>query len=40
MKVFYTSNTGTIKKISDDIFISDLIDVLDKEIERIKSYER
>ena len=36
--IYYTSNQGTIKKKSKGIYIDMLIDVLDKEIERIDEY--
>lgn len=36
--IYYTSNRGTIKKISNDVYIEDLIDTLDIDIERIEKY--
>jgi hypothetical protein len=36
--IYYTSNRGNIKKISKDIYIDDLINVLDKDIEYVKAY--
>jgi len=38
--IYYTSNQGNIKKISKDIYIDQLIEVLDNEIERIPKYVR
>lgn len=38
--IYYTSNRGTIKKISNDVYIDQLIDILDKEIEYISDYVR
>ena len=37
--VYYTSNRNTIKKISNDVYIDVLIDVLDTAIERIPEYK-
>jgi hypothetical protein len=34
----YTSNRGTIKKVRKDIYIDNLIEVLDVDIERIDDY--
>lgn len=36
--IYYCSNRGTIKKISEMIYIDMLVDVLDRDIERIKEY--
>jgi hypothetical protein len=36
---YYTSNRGTIKKISKDIFVGDLPEILDIDIERIPIYK-
>lgn len=38
--IYYTSNQGTIKKKSEGIYIDQLIDVLDNDIERIDEYVR
>ena len=36
--IYYTSNQGTIKKIKTNIFIDELIETLDKDIERIDTF--
>ena len=36
--VYLTSNRGKIKEIITDIFIEDLVDVIDEKVERIDSY--
>lgn len=38
--IYYTTNQGKIKKISKDIYLDMLIDVLDRDIERVKEYVR
>jgi len=38
--IYYTSNQGTIKKISKDVYIEDFIETLDVNIERIAEYYR
>lgn len=38
--IYYTTNQGKIKKISKDIYLDTLIDVLDRDIERIGKYVR
>jgi len=38
--IYYTSNRGTIKKIQTDVYIFDLIDRLDVDIEKIDDYVR
>jgi len=37
--IYYTSNRGTIKKIEKDVYIEDLLNILDKDIEYIKAYK-
>ena len=36
--IYYTSNRGTIKKISNDVYIDSLVNTLDSDIERISEY--
>lgn len=38
--IYYTSNRGTIKKISEGVYIDMLIETLDINIERITDYVR
>jgi len=38
--IYYTTNQGKIKKISKDIYLDMLIDILDRDIERISTYVR
>lgn len=38
--IYYTTNQGKIKKISKDIYLDMLIDVLDRDIERLPEYVR
>jgi len=38
--VYYTSNRNTIKKISEMVYIDELIDRLDEDIEKIPIYQR
>ena len=38
--IYFTSNQGTIKKKQEGIYIDQLIEVLDNEIERIEDYVR
>ena len=38
--IYYCSNQGTIKKIVNDVYLEDLIDALDIDVERIKEYQR
>ena len=38
--IYYTSNRGTIKKISKDVYITELIDRIDIDVERIDEYVR
>ena len=37
--IYYTSKSDVIKKISNDVYIDMLIEVLDNEIERIPEYK-
>lgn len=36
--IHYTSNRGTIKKIAEEVYIDELINRLDEDIERIPEY--
>jgi hypothetical protein len=36
--IVYTSTHGTVKKVRSDVYIDQLIDILDTDIERIDSY--
>ena len=38
--IYYTSNQGNIKKITKDVYLDMLIDVLDRDIERVAEYVR
>lgn len=38
--IYYTSNRGTIKKKSENVYIDQLIETLDNEIERLDEYVR
>lgn len=38
--IYFTTNRGTIKKISADVYIDVLVNVLDTQIERIPEYVR
>lgn len=37
--IYYTTNRGTIKKIRNDIYVFDLLDILDTDIEKIPGYK-
>ena len=36
--IYYTSNRGTIKKVRENIYVFDLINILDTDIEKIPEY--
>lgn len=38
MMVILTTTRGTVIKVIDDIFIGDLVNTIDKEIEYIEAY--
>lgn len=38
--IYYTTDRGTIKKKSEDIYVDEVIDTLDREIELINEYIR
>jgi hypothetical protein len=38
--IYYTTNQGKIKKITKDVYLDMLIDILDRDIERVKEYVR
>ena len=38
--VYLTTSRGKIKDIMTDIFIEDLVDVIDRKVERIEAYAR
>ncbi len=38
--IYYTSNRGTIKKVREGIYVDELINILDKDIEYIDAYSK
>lgn len=38
--IYYTTLASKVKKVVNDIYLEDLIEVLDKDIERISAYVR